>query len=160
MEPNPNSEKTLKELFAMADKIGDRRYHKLTPQDLDDYHKFEHWRYIGGRGERGTTLESKAWVNDHSDYHCPLCEGLFSKRGGKNIDHKLPRSQYPWLSMEFENLWVICRDCNLEKAEMHWYRYEQYVLLTYPDRYENVRHARPIALLRSLADTLINKSET
>ena len=160
MESNPNNEKTLKELFAMADKIGDRRYNRLTPQDLDDYHKFEHWRYVDSRSECGTTLESKAWVKDHSDYHCPLCEHLFSQRGGKNIDHKLPRSQYPWLSMEFNNLWVICRDCNIEKAEMHWYRYEQYVLLTYPDRYENARSARPIALLRSLADTLINKSET
>jgi len=160
MEPNPNGEKTLKELFQLADKIGDRRYNRLTQKDLDDYHKFEQWRYIDGRGERGTTLESKAWVDDQSDRHCPLCEGLFSRRGGKNIDHKLPRSQYPWLSMEFKNLWVICRDCNIEKAEMHWYRYEQYVLLTYPDRYENARSARPIALLRSLANTLINKSET
>jgi hypothetical protein len=49
---------------------------------------------------------------------------------------------------------------NIEKAEMHWYRYEQHVLSTYPDRYENARSARPIALLRSLANTLINKSET
>ena len=87
-------------------------------------------------------------------------EILEFQHGGKSIDHKLPRSQYPWLSMEFENLWVICRDCNIEKAEMHWYRYEQHILLTYPDRYENTRRARPIALLKSLANSLINKSET
>ena len=160
MEPNPNDEKTLKQLFQQADKLGNRRYHRLTQQDFDDYRKFDYWRYFNGQSECGTTLESKAWVNDHSDRHCPLCEQLFSQHGGKSIDHKLPRSQYPWLSMEFENLWVICRDCNIEKAEMHWYRYEQHVLLTYPDRYENARHARPIALLRSLANALINKSET
>ena len=100
MEPNPNDERTLEELFQRADELGNKRYNRL------------------------------------------------------------PRSQYPWLSMEFNNLWVICRDCNIEKAEMHWYRYEQHVLSTYPDRYENARGARPIALLRSLADTLINKSET
>ena len=119
MEPNPNDERTLEELFQRADELGNKRYNRLTQQDFDDYRKFDYWRYLNGRGECGTTLESKAWVNDHSDRHCPLCEQLFSQHGGKSIDHKLPRSQYPWLSMEFNNLWVICRDCNIEKAETH-----------------------------------------
>jgi 5-methylcytosine-specific restriction endonuclease McrA len=144
-------EKTLKELFQLSNEIGGRRYNRLTQQDFADYRKFDYWRYHSGDYECGTTAESKAWVTAHSDRHCPVCEGLFSKRDGKTIDHKLPRSQYPWLSMTMTNLWVICRECNIEKAEMHWYQYEHYIFVTHPDRYENVRLARPRILLKTLS---------
>jgi 5-methylcytosine-specific restriction endonuclease McrA len=156
MEPNPAhpdnlKEKSLKELFQLADKIGGRRYNRLTRQDFEDYRKFDYWRCHNGSYECGTTAESKAWVESHSDRHCPVCEGLFSRREGKTIDHKLPRSQYPWLSITFTNLWVICRECNIEKAEMHWYQYEHYIFVNHPDRYENVRLARPRQLLKTLS---------
>ena len=76
MEPNPNDERTLKELFQLADELGNKRYNRLTQQDFNDYRKFDYWRYVNGQSECGTTLESKAWVNDHSERHCPLCEQL------------------------------------------------------------------------------------
>ena len=148
--PDNLQEKTLKELFQLADKTGDRRYHKLTQKDFADYRQFNDWRYRTGDYECGTTIESQKWVQDHSDRECPICDQRFSQRGGKTIDHKLPRAQYPWLSMNFENLWVICRDCNIQKAEMNWYRYEQYILMNHPDRYESVRLVRPIGLIKGL----------
>ncbi len=155
MEPNINpesfNEKTLKELFQIANKVGGKRYNRLTQKDFEDYRKFDYWRYQGGDYECGTTDESKAWVNAHSDFHCPICENRFSQRGGKTIDHKLPRSQYPWLSMTSANLWVICRDCNREKAEMHWYQYEHYIFVNTLNYYENVRLARPRNLLKTLS---------
>jgi 5-methylcytosine-specific restriction endonuclease McrA len=149
-QPEDLQGKTLEELFHLADKLGNRRYNNLTRQDFEDYRKFDYWRYNGGKYECNTTEESKKWVRDHSDRDCPICDQRFSKRGGKTIDHKLPRSQYPWLAMTFENFWVICRECNVEKAEMHWYRYEQHMMINHPDRYENVRIARPIALIKGL----------
>jgi hypothetical protein len=144
--------KNLQELFELANRIGKRRYHRLTQQDFEDYRKFEHWRYVNGDSECGTTTESKNWVMDHSDRDCPVCGQPFYNRDGRTIDHKLPRSQFPWLSLEFQNFWVICRLCNAEKAEMHWYEYEHFVLTHYPDRYDDVRLARPIQLLQSLKD--------
>ncbi len=153
MEPNLENlkDKTLKDLFQLANKIGGKRYNRLTNQDFEDYRKFDYWRYESGDYECGTTANSKAWVTAHSDRHCPICETPFSKCGGKTIDHKLPRSQYPWLSMTFTNLWVICRDCNREKAEMHWYQYEHHIFVHRFDRYENVRLARPRQLLKTLS---------
>ena len=74
----------------------------------------------------------------------------FTDRGGKTIDHKLPRAQYSWLSLEFKNLWVICDECNQEKGEMHWYEYEHYIFIHHPDRYEDIKFARPQHLLKSL----------
>jgi 5-methylcytosine-specific restriction endonuclease McrA len=142
--------KDLKDLFKLADKVGSRRYHKLTRQDFEDYRKFDHWRYVNGDSECGTTQASKNWARDHSDWHCPICGDRFADVGGRTIDHKLPRAQYPWLSLDFKNLWVICSPCNQEKGEMHWYEYEHYMFIHHRDRYEDVVLARPRQLLKAL----------
>lgn len=142
----------LNELFKLADRIGSRRYHRLTAKDLNDYLKYDRWRFVNGDGECGTTPESKAWVEEHSDWYCPICSKQYRDRGGRTIDHKLPRSQYPWLSLNWINLWVICRTCNREKGEMHWYEYEQYMHHNYPQDYSVIKAARPIQLLNSLAN--------
>ncbi len=145
-------DKNLQELFNLADKFGNKRYHRLTPQDFEDYRKFDYWRYTNGDSECETTQESKDWVRDHSDWHCPICGARFAEQGGRTIDHKLPRAQYPWLSLDFRNLWVICRPCNQEKAEMHWYEYEHYMLTHHPDWYLAVKDARPVQLLKTLRE--------
>jgi 5-methylcytosine-specific restriction endonuclease McrA len=142
--------KELKELFELVDRVGKKRYNKLTQQDFENYRKYDFWRYINGDGECGSTQESKDWVNDNSDWYCPICAERYSEKGGKTIDHKLPRAQYPWLSMEFKNLWVICQDCNREKGERHWYEYEQYMFIKHPDLYLAVKAARPKQLLQDL----------
>ncbi|MGP1384978.1 MAG: HNH endonuclease [Thainema sp.] len=143
-------DKDLEDLFKLADKIGNKRYNRLTRQDLADYRKFDHWRYVNGDMECGTTQESKDWARDNSDWHCPICAARFSDVGGRTIDHKLSRSQYPWLSLDFRNLWVICRACNREKGEMHWYEYEHYVFVNYPERYRDICLYRPTHLIKEL----------
>lgn len=143
-------DKELQDLFKLADQIGRKRYNKLTRQDLEDYKQFDHWRYVNGDCECGTTQESQQWARDNSDYHCPICGVKFADCGGRTIDHKLPRAQYPWLSMDFRNLWVICQPCNREKGEMHWFEYEHYIMIHHPNWLSDVQMARPIQLLRSL----------
>lgn len=147
-----NQDNELEALFKLAREIGNKRYHKLTTQDFEDYRKFDHWRYINGDGECGTTQESKAWVQENSDWNCPICGEKYRFDNGRTIDHKLPRAQYPWLSLDFRNLWVICQLCNQEKGEMHWYEYEHYLFTRYPQFYPAVKEARPHLLLKSLRD--------
>lgn len=147
------TDKTLEELFALASKVGNRRYHKLTQQDFNDYRSFDYWRYINGDSECGTTEASRIWVQGNSERHCPICGEKYSRANGKSIDHKLPRAQYPWLSLDFRNLWVICYQCNQEKGERHWYEYEHYIFTRHPERYEDIVFARPRHLLKSLRQT-------
>jgi HNH endonuclease len=142
--------KDLSDLFALADQIGRKRYHRLTRQDFEDYKKFEQWRYINGDGECGTTQVSRDWIKENSDFNCPICDARFSECGGRTIDHKLPRSQYPWLSMDFRNFWVICRACNQQKGEKHWFEYEHYMLIRHPALLAAIQAARPTPLLKSL----------
>lgn len=141
---------SLQDLLAEFDKIAKKRYHRLTNEDFSNYRKFDYWRYVNGDYECGTTDVSKQWVKANSNYKCPVCNRPYINQNGKTIDHKLPRSQYPWLSMIFENLWVICKSCNQEKAEKHWYEYERYIFLTYPERYPMIELNRPKELLDSL----------
>ncbi|MEM1242668.1 MAG: HNH endonuclease, partial [Cyanobacteria bacterium P01_H01_bin.26] len=115
-----------------------------------DYKKYDHWRYINGDSKRGTTPKSKQWVRENSDRCCPVCGQSFSHRDGPTIDHKLPRAQYPWLSLDFRNLWVICYICNQEKGERHWYEYERYMLINHPERYQDIIVFRPRQLLKDL----------
>lgn len=143
-------DRDLGELFSLVDQIGQKRYHRLTPEDFEKYRAFDYWRYVNGDYECGTSAESRQWVWANSEKSCPICDGYFSRREGRTIDHKLPRSQYPWLAMDFRNFWVICRMCNIEKGEMHWYEYEAYVLKKYPHRYLDVKLARPLELLQEL----------
>lgn len=143
-------DKNLESLFKQAAKIGSNRYHKLTSQDFEAYRKYDYWRYIQGDYECGTTAESKNWVRNNSDNYCPICEQKYSQNNWKTIDHKLPRAQYPWLSLDFKNLWVICRNCNQEKGEKHWYEYERYIYFYHRDLYPFIRTVRPQNLLNAL----------
>jgi hypothetical protein len=141
----------LGDLFNLANEFGNKRYHRLTPEDFQQYRAFDYWRYVDGDFELGTTEASKQWVWENSDRPvCPVCNHYFSERKGRTIDHKLPRAQYPWLSMDFRNLWVICWQCNREKGEMGWYEYETYILEKYPERYDEIQFARPQQLLKEL----------
>lgn len=43
---------------------------------------------------------------------CMKCD---RKDGEMHVDHVVPRSKRPDLSLSFSNLQVLCRDCNMEK---------------------------------------------
>jgi HNH endonuclease len=143
-------DKELKVLFKLADEIGNKHYHRLTPQDFQDYLQYDRWRYVNADFECGTTQESRLWVNNNSGLKCPICTERYQGSNYKTVDHKLPRSHYPWLSMEFDNLWVICRECNIEKSDLNWFEYEQYIFSNYSHRYPQVKSACPVKMLQSL----------
>jgi 5-methylcytosine-specific restriction endonuclease McrA len=47
---------------------------------------------------------------------CMLC-GATKEEGAKIcVDHIKPRGKYPELELEFENLQVLCNDCNMGKS--------------------------------------------
>lgn len=143
-------EQSLSELFKTADKIGAKHYHRLTEEDFANYQEFNHWRYIQSNFDTGTTEESKRWVRNNSGYNCPICSVRYSQENYRTIDHKLPRSKYPWLAMNFDNLWVICYECNHEKLDKEWYEYELYIYKNYRHLYRNLRSFRPVKLLSSI----------
>jgi hypothetical protein len=138
------------QLFEQAREIGGKRYHRLTEKDFENYQKYNFWRYVEGNYPSRTTKESQDWVKENSDELCPICRLRYTRANHKTIDHKLPRAQYPWLSLEFQNFWVICLACNKEKGEMNWYEYEHFIFTQHPEAYPIVKAARPTQLLLAL----------
>lgn len=48
---------------------------------------------------------------------CCQCCGVSAANGAQlHVDHVKPRSKFPELELEFTNLQVLCRDCNLGKG--------------------------------------------
>lgn len=141
---------SLVELFRLAKEAGNRRYHRLTEEDFNDYRAYDRWRYINGDSECGSTQESKDWVWRNSTQECPVCGQRYRSDRHRTIDHKLPRCQYPWLSMEMKNLWVICVICNQRKGDKNWYEYEHYIYTHYREQYPSIKATRPTSLLQSL----------
>ncbi|MBC3540635.1 HNH endonuclease [Rufibacter sediminis] len=72
----------------------------------DDFYNSEAWfriRYIVLRRDKGK---------------CQLC-GRSRKHGIQlQVDHIYPRSLYPHLELELENLQTLCRPCNLGKSNL------------------------------------------
>ena len=55
-------------------------------------------------------------VLSQSDGKCLMCGRNSSHGIVLHVDHIKPRSKYPALELEIENLQVLCEDCNLGKG--------------------------------------------
>lgn len=64
-------------------------------------------------------FNSEAWrglrlrVLNVYGYKCMKCKSL---ERSPHIDHIRPRSKYPHLALEFDNLQVLCEACNVDKS--------------------------------------------
>jgi 5-methylcytosine-specific restriction endonuclease McrA len=47
---------------------------------------------------------------------CQCCGSRPSRGNPLHVDHIKPRSRYPWLALDPDNLQVLCADCNLGKS--------------------------------------------
>jgi 5-methylcytosine-specific restriction endonuclease McrA len=54
------------------------------------------------------------WWNKFGDYkHCMACNTLLPKEfSTANVDHLLPKSQYPDLAFDETNFFLVCFDCH------------------------------------------------
>lgn len=65
---------------------------------------------------------TREWKNvrwdalERSDKHCQVC-GRGKEHGViLHVDHILPRSKFPLLELNIDNLQVLCEDCNIGKG--------------------------------------------
>lgn len=58
---------------------------------------------------------------------CQCCGQRPTKDNPLHVDHIKPRSKWPWLSLDPDNLQVLCADCNLGKSNtdcIDWREYD------------------------------------
>lgn len=76
--------------------------------------------------------KSDEWL--HLRYHairecagrCQCCGARPSRGNPLHVDHIKPRSKFPWLALDPDNLQVLCADCNLGKSNLDCTDWREY----------------------------------
>lgn len=74
-------------------------------------------------GDDRSFYRSSAWrklrfsVLSESNGACGACGAKASEGARLHVDHIKPRSKYPELSLDPENLQILCEDCNIGKSD-------------------------------------------
>ncbi len=99
------------------------REQTLIPSEPDKQEQKEFYRtvvsgeemYTDGTESFYKTEEWKALRRQVFQKYPPLC-GRCGNKNNLDVDHVKPRSRYPELELNFDNLQILCRDCNLLKG--------------------------------------------
>jgi uncharacterized protein (TIGR02646 family) len=84
-----------------------KKYNKQWTKMSKDFFKSKAWREI-----RYEALRNTAGI-------CDCCGARASDGVRTHVDHIKPRSKYPKLSLDLDNLQVLCEDCNLGKSNYY-----------------------------------------
>jgi len=83
---------------------GRNHHNKYNYMSSDEFYSSKKWREL-----RFVALQQ-------SNGRCTLC-GASAKDGVQiHVDHIKPRSKYPKLQFDLDNLQILCQDCNLGKS--------------------------------------------
>ncbi|MBV7316139.1 HNH endonuclease [Shewanella sp. NIFS-20-20] len=78
---------------------------QFAPSTLENFYLSNAWRSL--RYQVLSTREPR----------CALCRQTPEQHGiSLHVDHILPRSKYPELALDINNLQILCQDCNLGKS--------------------------------------------
>ena len=99
------------------------REQTLLPSEPDEQQKKEFYRTVTQGEEmyadnQGSFYKSEAWKDLRKTVfqkYSPIC-GRCGNKNNLEIDHVKPRSKYPELELDFNNLQILCHDCNHRKG--------------------------------------------
>lgn len=55
-----------------------------------------------------------------NDGKCDCCKRKPTPCNPLHVDHIKPRSRFPWLALDPDNLQVLCKECNFGKGNVDW----------------------------------------
>ena len=85
-----------------------KRKIKVTKQSAKQFYESPEWRSLRYR------------VSEKHSGECMLCGRSKRKHGVViHVDHIKPKSKYPELALEYNNLQLLCEDCNLGKSNKY-----------------------------------------
>jgi 5-methylcytosine-specific restriction endonuclease McrA len=104
-KPSKNKSRAAKKKRRQDRKRRERQERiRLCLASGDDFYLSKPWRALRRRVFRKYGVRCMKCGVENTEMH---------------IDHIIPRSQAPGLSLDFENLQVLCRDCNMDKSNKH-----------------------------------------
>lgn len=85
-----------------------RRKKKKVKNKVNGFYQSREWR------------ELRVRVIEWHEGKCAMCGRTHKEHGVViHIDHIKPRSKYPELELRFDNLQILCEDCNLGKSNKY-----------------------------------------
>lgn len=98
--PNKGAAKKLKRASRKK-----RKLRKVARKPGDEFYISEEWRQLRYR------------VLKNNEGKCMACGRSYKEHGVViHVDHIKPRSKYPSLQLVYENLQLLCEDCNIGKS--------------------------------------------
>ena len=98
-----------------------KKYTKQIPQAINTaLNKYSH--PLLGKGEYNDFYKSTAWRQlrylalKNASASCQCCGAGSTPGAPLHVDHIKPRSRYPELELNLDNLQVLCQDCNIGKG--------------------------------------------
>ena len=100
------------------------REETLVPAEPSEQEKKEFYRTVTQGEEWQDDIEKSFYETEEwkslrrrvfQEYHPPYC-GRCGTKEKLEIDHVKPRSKYPKLELDFDNLQILCSHCNLKKG--------------------------------------------
>jgi len=109
--PIPGKANQNKKYIAKFSRIisGKRKYKQKSK--IKDFYKSPQWKEL-----RYTALSL-------SEGSCQLCGAKASDEVQIHVDHIKPRSKYPELELDLDNIGVLCGDCNMGKSNYDEFDY-------------------------------------
>jgi len=102
-KPKPEDIPKIKPKKTKKSKGRKQKKEKVSQTSNVDFYSSREWRELRYR------------VLRKYDAKCMLC-GYDGQSKHIHVDHIKPRSKFPELSLEFSNMQILCRDCNLGKS--------------------------------------------
>lgn len=119
-KPDPETKQALSRIkTAKWSKKRKKRQEKSRGRKNSGF-SVKRWRLLHSPGR--VFYRSKQWLAlrirvfatyGRSCMKCRRADGIM------HVDHIKPRSKYPELSLEFDNMQVLCESCNQEKSNWH-----------------------------------------
>lgn len=79
-------------------------------------------------------------LRDLTQNHCSFCDGFPLQQTGETIEHFKPKSKFPLLSYQWNNLYISCHNCqqkldefndSLLKPDKSDYKFSEYFIFNY-----------------------------
>ncbi len=92
---------SIEELKKLNQALQERLKEKKGVRQVHEFYDSREWRELRYRAIRVRGRK---------------CECCGAEKGQMHVDHIKPRSLFPNLELSFENLQILCRDCNMGKS--------------------------------------------
>lgn len=131
-------------------------------QKLDNSKKKNEFTWYSYKKEKVNKLLYPI-LRDLTQNHCSFCDGFPLQQTGETIEHFKPKSKFPLLSYQWENLYISCHNCQQKLDEFNDsllqpdkidYEFSEYFIYNYASGEIKENPAKPLSNQQKAKETI------